>query len=118
MFLADENVPPKVVEFLRGKNHKVRYLKEEGLTGISDQELIKSAVSENAALVTFDKHFGNILLYPPQKYCGIIRINIHPPILENVVRAFGEFLEKFDISKLPGSLIILEREGFRVKREK
>lgn len=117
MFFADENVPPKVVEFLRSKNHKVKYVIEQGLAGISDEELIKSAVSENAALVTFDKHFGNILLYPPQKYCGIIRINIHPPTLKDIMAAFDEFFKKFDISKLPGSLIIPEKNGFRVERE-
>ena len=88
MFLADENVPPKVIEFLRSKGCKVKDVREDNLQGISDNELIHMAEKEGFTLITFDKHFGNILLYPPKEYHGIIRISIHPPILEDIFSAF------------------------------
>ena len=40
LFLADENIPPKVVEFLINKGHKVKDVREENLNGISDDALI------------------------------------------------------------------------------
>ena len=42
MFLADENVPPKVIEFLRSKGCKVKDVREDNLQGISDNELIQT----------------------------------------------------------------------------
>jgi len=116
MFLVDENVPPKIVEFLRSKNYKVKYAGEVGLSGAPDDEVIAYALKEGLAIVSFDKHFANILLYPPSAYSGIIRINIHPPVLKDVIAAFEEFFKKFDVSDIRGALIILERDGFRVKR--
>ena len=116
MFLVDENVPPKIAGFLRSKGYKVKDIREEGMKGISDDEVITLAKDEDFTLITFDKHFGNILLYPPKEYHGIIRINIHPPVLEDILATFDKFLKTFDLSKLSDSLIILEREGFRVRR--
>lgn len=116
MFLADENVPPKVVGFLRSKGYKVKDVREGNLRGISDNELVHMAEKECLALITFDKHFGNILLYPPKEHHGVIRINIHPPILEEIFSAFDKFFKRFDVPKLDGTLIILERSGFRIKR--
>lgn len=116
MFLADENVPPQVIQFLRNKGYKVKEVREENLKGISDVDLINLAKKESRTLITFDKHFGNVLLYPPKKYHGIIRINIHPPILEDIFTAFNKFLKRFDLSELPGILVILERKGFRIRR--
>ena len=116
MFLADENVPPKVIEFLRSKGYKVKDVREDNLQGISDNELIHMAEKEGFTLITFDKHFGNILLYLPKEYHGIIRISIHPPILEDIFSAFDKFFKSFDLSKLSGVLVILEKKGFRIKR--
>lgn len=116
MFLTDENIPPKVVEFLRSKGYKVKDVKEDYLQGISDDKLINLAKKEGLTLITFDKHFGNIILYPPKDYHGIIRINIHPPILKDIITAFNKFFKRFDPSKLTELLIILEKKGFRIKR--
>ena len=66
-------------------------------------------------LVTFDKHFSNILLYPPRGHYGIIRIRIHPPLISEINRSFDQFLLKFDLQAIRGRLIILQRNGFRVR---
>jgi len=47
MFLADENVPPKVIEFLRSKGCKVKDVREDNLQGISDNELIHMAENKD-----------------------------------------------------------------------
>jgi len=47
MFLTDENIPPKVVEFLRSKGYKVKDVREDCLQGISDDNrtlLIKTII--------------------------------------------------------------------------
>ncbi|MCF6149860.1 MAG: hypothetical protein E3K37_14500 [Candidatus Kuenenia sp.] len=54
-------------------------------------------------------------MYPPKEYHGIIRINIHPPVLEDIFSAFDKFFKSFDLLKLSGGLVILEKKGFRKK---
>jgi predicted nuclease of predicted toxin-antitoxin system len=80
-FLADENIFPPIVRFLRNRGFDVKDLREEGMSGVSDITVIDIAQREGRALVTFDKHFANILLYPPSSHYGVICIRIHPPLL-------------------------------------
>ena len=115
-FLTDENIFPAIVKFLRDRGFDVRDTREEGMSGISDATLMNLARQENMTFVTFDKHFTNILLYPPSSHCGLIRIRIHPPLISDILQALERFLLNFDLETLIGTLIILERDGFRMRR--
>jgi hypothetical protein len=55
-FLLDENIPPAIGDFLREKGFDV------------------------------DKHFADIISYPPGHHHGIIRIRIHPPLIAHILR--------------------------------
>jgi predicted nuclease of predicted toxin-antitoxin system len=114
--LADENIPPAIVGFLRDKGLDVTTVHETNLFAATDSLIIKLASEQERALLTFDKHFSNILLYPPSIHHGIIRIRIHPPLLQDVKRALEHFFEKFDLASIKGRLVILEHDGFRVHR--
>ena len=63
---------------LRNQGHDVKDIKEMRLYGESDESIISLAQRENRILVTLDKNFGNIIVYPPEKYPGIIVLKVHP----------------------------------------
>jgi predicted nuclease of predicted toxin-antitoxin system len=114
--LTDENIPPAFVGFLRNKGFDVKDIRELRIHGASDSFTLDLARQDKRALITFDKHFGNILLYPLHSHYGIIRIRIHPPLINDMIQSFERFVEKFDLNMIGETLIILEREGFRVHR--
>lgn len=114
--LADENIPPGVVGFLRDRGFDVKEVSGAGTAGASDDQVMDLAYREQRVLLTFDKHFANILVYPPSSHHGIIRIRIHPPLIEDIIHAFDQLLKEFDLNTIGGSLIVLEREGFRLRR--
>jgi predicted nuclease of predicted toxin-antitoxin system len=115
-FLADENVPHALAEFLRQKGFDVKEARELGTPSISDRGIIELARREERILVTFDRHFANLLIYPLDNHYGIIRIRIHPPLLSDIIQSLEHFLLKFDLATIKGTLIVLEREGYRVRR--
>lgn len=115
--LADENIFPQMVNYLRQKGYDVKSINEEGLKGAADTEVFAKAISEQRALVTFDKHFSNILQYPPSQHYGIVRVRIHPPLLSDILAAFDHLLTRVNLNQLEKTLIILEKEGFRVRRD-
>ena len=115
-FLADENIPPAIIDFLKHKGFDVKSVHEANITAATDSMIIKLAHQQERALLNFDKHFSNILLYPPLTHYGIIRIRIHPPLLPDIKRALEHFFEKFDPASIKGTLVILERDGFRIHR--
>jgi predicted nuclease of predicted toxin-antitoxin system len=115
-FLADENVPSAVVRFLKDKGFDLKEVRGAGIAGESDDAVIALARKEERVLLTFDRHFANILAYPPSSHHGIIRIRIHPPLIDHILQALDELIKKLDLNTIRGCLIVLEREGFRVRR--
>jgi predicted nuclease of predicted toxin-antitoxin system len=116
LFLTDENISPTIVQFLRDRGFSVKDVAEEGMSGVDDAAIMNFARQEGRALITFDKHFANILLYPPSSHCGVVRIRIHPPLLSDIIQALDNFLQQFNLATIRGALVILERDGFRVRR--
>jgi len=115
-FLTDENIPPALAEFLRQRGFDVKEVRGIGISGISDARIIELARGEERVLVTFDRHFGNLLLYPVDTHFGIIRIRIHPSLLSDLIQSLEHFLIEFDLATMKGTLIVLEKEGYRVRR--
>lgn len=114
-FLVDENVFPAITSHLKEQGHDVKDVLQEGLTRIHDDDLIRLARKEQRTLITFDKHFGDILRYPPEENEGIVLIRLHPPILAHVVKAMDRFLAQTKQSTLKGKLIVLSRTGYRIR---
>lgn len=115
-FLIDANVPPAIAEFLQQKGFDVKEVREVEALGISNSRIIELARREERVLVTLDRHFANLLLYPLDSHYGIIRIRIHPPLLSDIIQSLEHFVLKFDLASIKGKLVVLEREGYRVRR--
>ncbi len=115
-FLLDENVPPPIGGFLREMGFDAVHAKEVEILGAADDHIMQLARHEERTLITFDKHFADIVLCPPNTHWGVIRIRIHPPRLEDLTQALAFFLRQFDTTTIRGTLIALERDGFRIRR--
>ena len=115
-FLTDENIPPPVIQYLKSKGFDVRAIREFVPPGSPDAIVLGVARQEERILLTFDKHFANIFLYL-QTHAGIIRIRLHPPLMEDILVALENFLGNIDLKEVKGSLVILERDGFRIRRK-
>lgn len=103
---------------MRTLNYEVFDIREKKLCSLSHDEILELSKEENLVLITFDKHFSNIIKYPPKKFSGIIRVRIHPPLIEDTNNAFKLLLEKAKIEEMRGKLIVLEKEGYRIRKTK
>lgn len=61
--LADENVPGRLVESLRGRGHDVRWARTDA-RGSPDQDLLALAQAEARVVLTMDKDFGTPRVSP------------------------------------------------------
>ncbi|HHT9120479.1 MAG TPA: DUF5615 family PIN-like protein [Candidatus Hypogeohydataceae bacterium YC41] len=114
-FFADENVYPKVISHLREIGHDVKDIRSSNLSSVSDEEILEFCRRDQRALITFDKHFTNILGHPPENTFGIVVVRIHPPTLREVEKALERFLKESNFETLKGKLIVLTRKGYRIR---
>ena len=114
-FLADENIFPQVISYLRKLGHDVKGIREFGIPQTTDDKIIDIATKEERTIVTFDKHFGDILRYPPQNLSGIILIRIHPPLLEDIFYALNNLFDNYHADSFKERLIVLTKSGYRIR---
>lgn len=59
-FLANENFPFPSIEFLREQGFEVGSVSEE-MSGISDEQVLQKASTENLIILTFDRDYGELI---------------------------------------------------------
>jgi predicted nuclease of predicted toxin-antitoxin system len=70
--LADENIHPDVVRFLRDQGTDVCSVTEEGLAGQDNLTLLRRAYQENRVMLTHDSDFGTLAIMqrePVHRHC-------------------------------------------------
>jgi predicted nuclease of predicted toxin-antitoxin system len=70
--LADENIHPEVIEFLRSRQVEITTVAEAGLQSAGDQEILRTAFESGRVVLTQDRDFGTLALAAGQPVIGII----------------------------------------------
>ena len=107
---SDENVPDKIARLLESEGFDVKKAPFRS----DDEEIAKEASSEGRVILSFDRHFCNILLFPPAEHGGIVFIRIVPPVVETVNSALSELFDKVKPSEFKCKLFVLTPFRFRI----
>ena len=113
--LTDENLPPKVVDFLRHHGLDVLDTREQGWHGKSDSELLEIAYRNNRWILTLDSDFGTLAIHEAEPYIGIIFLRLRNQRAHNIIR-LCELLLHHDMDFLPQTLVVVADAGIRTRR--
>jgi predicted nuclease of predicted toxin-antitoxin system len=70
--LADENIHPDVITYLRQHECDVRSIAEEELFGSSDRSVLRTAHADGRVVLTHDSDFGTLVITQDEPFIGII----------------------------------------------
>jgi len=118
LFIADANVFVPMVDGLRDMGHDVFDVKEKGLENLSDPEIFLLAQKERRILVTMDKDFSNILIYPPGEHQGIIVVKLYRLKVADATKLFLDAMNDIKPEDITGNLVIIDRSKTRIRKEK
>ena len=110
----DENIPDLVADILRVSGHDVALARDEHLAGSDDERLLREAVAESRALITFDLHFSDIRRHPPAHTSGIIVLRLRSQSLPPVRKAATTIASLLAVETLVGRLWILSDDRLRI----
>lgn len=111
--LADENIHPEVIAFLRQEGFDVESIAEQGQFGRADADVLKQATQAGRVVLTHDSDFGGLVLLGAE-FIGILYLRP------------GHIQGKFTIRTLqairarapevtPPFILVAERTGDNVK---
>ncbi len=70
--LADENIHPDVVRYLREQGAAICSVSEEGLAGQDDLTIMRRAYQENRVALTHDSDFGTLAIVQGEPFTGVV----------------------------------------------
>lgn len=117
-FLIDENLSPYLAEYLRKLNYEAFAVREVGLKGKSDVDLVRWIQKEDAVLVTADLDFGEFFYWQSLGKFGVIIIRSKSQKYK-AHRQILEYLHKENVLKdkaLKNSLIIVSEGRYRWRK--
>ena len=113
--LVDEDLPKSLSNFLRGKGFDVWDVRDAGLRGASDEQVLEFAVSKKALIVTGDIGFGSVKGFTGHHYGIFInRIPRELPVNKQI-QIIWSCLEKLLGQDLRNKIIVCEPGRVRIR---
>lgn len=119
IFFADQCVPESIIELLNNDNVNVLILKDHIPVDSRDSIVISKAQELNSILLTLNGDFADIITYPPDRYKGIIALQLrnHPEIIPQLVDRLNRYLnDNPEMDHYSGKLFIVDVSRIRVKK--
>lgn len=116
-FLIDADMPRRTAGLLKTYGHEAVDVRDVGLGGASDQEVAEYGRVNRMCLLTGDFGFADIRNYPPERFGGLVVLEIPKSATTNrILRLLESLLRQADIvERLPGRLAIVEWGNVRIR---
>lgn len=113
---VDEDLPRQVVALLREKGYQADSVVEQGMSGWKDVELWRKLQAESRFLLTADKGFADIRIYPPGTHSGVMLLRPDQDGIRPTVELVEKVLQMYDLTTLAGRTTVVTPRGVRVRR--
>lgn len=114
-FLLDEDMPKSTAEIIESCGHSVKDVRNIGLRGASDKDIIDRAKSDKMIIITRDTDFGDVLRYPKHPGALILRLP-YTYTADEINERLERFLNRIEASKLDNAITILEVDRYRRRK--
>ena len=112
--LADENISPRVVTYLRHRGINILDVKESGLNGSTDNDLMRLAFNENRYVLTHDADFGTLSINSGSPCYGVLYLRLQRPSALNVIEVLTRFCD-MNIEVAPNTMIVVSEGRIRIR---
>lgn len=113
---VDEDLPAEIAKILRGAEHNVKTVFEQGLQGIPDARLWDTVQSEGCLLVTADKGFANLHDYPPGTHPGVILFRVPRESRAAYISLAKALVSNVELETLEGTIVVVSPSAIRIHR--
>ena len=104
-----------MTEVLNGAGHDALTVHGQRLSGADDATIAKRIIQESRCLITLDLGFGDIRIYPPKEYQGIIILRAKKQDKNTVLGFIHRLIPIFASETVAGRLWIVEEDRIRIR---
>ena len=108
-FLVDECAGPAVARWLRDQSHEVFSVYEEA-RGMTDEDILDKAYSEDCILITNDKDFGEKVYREKQPHHGVVFLRLRDERAASKIDAIEKLLDGYEDQLADTFVVVTETQ--------
>jgi predicted nuclease of predicted toxin-antitoxin system len=112
---VDENLPESAVGVVKAAGHDIDTVRDEGLVGASDPDVMKAAVASGRMVFTLDRGFGD-LARAAGAHAGVVVFRLPKQDAASITDVVGRFVRQFVLDDLSGSVVVVQPDRVRIRR--
>lgn len=114
-FKVDENLPEELVDLFRASGFDASSVVQQNLGGAIDPQVADVCLAEERILVTFDRGFANVRIYPPSSMPGIILFRLKRQDKAHVLAVSVSVIEMLRRHGMGSDLWIVHENRIRMR---
>lgn len=111
--LADENIDPRLIEWLREEGHEV-LAAQSTAAGAPDDELVATSIQASRFIPTRDKDFGELAVRHSMPVPGVVLIRLQSKSRAEYLHSFAERWPRI-LPHLQGHLVVVTNTSIRFR---
>ena len=111
----DENLPESAATVVRAAGHDVDTVRAEGLTGVTDPEVMTAAIAARRMVFTMDRGFGD-LARAAGTHPGVVVFRLPKQDAASATDVVGRFVRYINLDELGGCTVIVQPDRVRIRR--
>ena|SRR5688572_19201564 len=113
---VDEDLPRQTVRLLQEHGYEAASVIEQGMGGWKDSRLWAAVQKDERFLITADKGFGDIRVYPPGKHFGVLLLRPDEDGIRPLLELLQQVLNLYNLEDLAGATTVASPRGIRLRR--
>jgi predicted nuclease of predicted toxin-antitoxin system len=113
---VDEDLPPVAAQWLRDRGYQASTVVEQNMGGWKDAAIWEVVQADQQFLITADKGFADIRVYPPGTHGGVLLLRPDKDGIQAILNLLQNVINQVDLSTLTGTTSVATSRGLRVRR--
>jgi predicted nuclease of predicted toxin-antitoxin system len=113
---VDEDIPPVAAAWLQEKGYEASTVVDQDMGGWKDSALWRAVQVDEQFLLTADKGFGDIRVYPPGTHGGVLLLRPNEDGIRPLLDLLQMVLDQVDLTQLTATVAVATPKGLRICR--
>jgi predicted nuclease of predicted toxin-antitoxin system len=115
-FLIDVGVGTGIEKYLREEGYDTKTVRDID-PRMEDEEIIRTAVSEDRMVVTMDKDFGELVYHFSMKHCGVLLLRLEDATGTEKLQVVRHIVENY-FSQIRNGFCVFQNGRLRIRKRK